>query len=125
MATAKRKSKTRRGSMAGFSQVSAPSTATNAPAKGRSAKVLESIRIEVAANGFTVSCSHSGGDYPEPYRSPKPMVFDTVEATLAHVGGELRKAGGGAKKSSAPKKKSASRVTGDDGVGGSYPPAKD
>lgn len=65
---------------------------------------LRSIRIEVAANGYTVNCDHE----PEPSKkdtpccgpSEKPSVFESTDSVLAYVKQQLN---GGQKYGKAPK----------------------
>ncbi len=83
----KKKSSPKTNTMADYAQAPAPATASRS-AKPGGKKVLTSVRIEVAKNGFSVSCSYSGpnGEYLSlGPTEQKPMVFNRAADALEHV----------------------------------------
>ena len=70
--------------MSGYSEV-----AKKMPKK-KSISDIRSIRIEKAANGFTVSCEHepkpSKKDAPYHYESPEQYVFESGDAVMDFMG---------------------------------------
>lgn len=116
----KKKKKSHAPTMAGF-QGPSPVSVHRDKKIPKSKHVLKHVRIEPAANGFTVHTQHGGpnGEYIDS-GDEKPMVFGSHADTAAHVAGLLK----GAVKSSSKAAKDRHKAS-DGAMGTSYPPAKD